>query len=315
MNENVWSRATAHGKVNLFFGVGALQLDGYHEVLSIYQALALREDVAVRFGNDEASIVVDGTLHEDKLLEVPLGDSNLVAKAAKLLASLGGLEEPQLDFEIFKRVPVAGGMAGGSADAAAAMLAANQLLQTGFSSARLIEESVALGADVPFGLLGGTAVGTGRGEKLESLSLGAELHLVMIVNENGLRTPKVYAELDRQREADGLNPRELPAIPSPSALIEALASADIGAVAKHIHNDLEPATLALLPELELTIAAAERYGALRAFVSGSGPTVAALVETAEDALALKMALRHANFDAFATSSTTQGARLLDDEGN
>ena len=315
MNENVWSRATAHGKVNLFFGVGALQLDGYHDVLSIYQALSLREDVSVRFAFDEASIVVDGTLHEDQLLEVPLGESNLVAKAAKLIASLGGLEEPKLDFEIFKRVPVAGGMAGGSADAAAAMLASNQLLQTGFSSARLIEESVALGADVPFGLLGGTAVGTGRGEKLESLSLGTELHLVMIVNENGLSTPKVYAELDRQRESDGINTRELPAIPSPSALIEALASADIGAVAMHIHNDLEPAALALLPELELTIAAAERYGALRAFVSGSGPTVAALVETADDALALEMALRHANFDAFATSSTTQGARLLDDEGN
>lgn len=315
MNENVWSRATAHGKVNLFFGVGALQLDGYHDVLSIYQALSLREDVSVRFAFDEASIVVDGTLHEDQLLEVPLGESNLVAKAAKLIASLGGLEEPKLDFEIFKRVPVAGGMAGGSADAAAAMLAANQLLQTGFSSARLIEESVALGADVPFGLLGGTAVGTGRGEKLESLSLGTELHLVMIVNENGLSTPKVYAELDRQRESDGINTRELPAIPSPSALIEALASADIGAVAKHIHNDLEPAALALLPELQLTIAAAERYGALRAFVSGSGPTVAALVETADDALALEMALRHANFDAFATSSTTHGARLLDDEGN
>jgi len=315
VNENVWSRATAHGKVNLFFGVGALQLDGYHDVLSIYQALSLREDVSVRFAFDEASIVVDGTLHEDQLLEVPLGESNLVAKAAKLIASLGGLEEPKLDFEIFKRVPVAGGMAGGSADAAAAMLAANQLLQTGFSSARLIEESVALGADVPFGLLGGTAVGTGRGEKLESLSLGTELHLVMIVNENGLSTPKVYAELDRQRESDGINTRELPAIPSPSALIEALASADIGAVAKHIHNDLEPAALALLPELQLTIAAAERYGALRAFVSGSGPTVAALVETADDALALEMALRHANFDAFATSSTTHGARLLDDEGN
>jgi 4-diphosphocytidyl-2-C-methyl-D-erythritol kinase len=315
VNESVWSRATAHGKVNLFFGVGALQLDGYHDVLSIYQALALREDVAVRFSHKEPSIVVEGTLKEDQLVQVPLGESNLVVKAARLIASLGGLEEPKLDFEIFKRVPVAGGMAGGSADAAAAVLAANQLLQTGFSTERLIEESVALGADVPFGLLGGTAVGTGRGEKLESLSLATELHLVMIVNENGLSTPKVYAELDRQREAAKINPRELPAIPRPNALIEALASADIRAVAEHIHNDLEPAALALLPELELTIAAAERYGALRAFVSGSGPTVAALVETADDALALELALRHANFDAFATSSTTQGARLLDDEGN
>jgi 4-diphosphocytidyl-2-C-methyl-D-erythritol kinase len=131
----------------------------------------------------------------------------------------------------------------------------------------------------------------------------------MIINENGLSTPKVYAELDRQREAQGINPRELGEVGAPSELIQALANADVRAIAKHIHNDLEPAALSLLPELELTIAAAERYGALRAFVSGSGPTVAALVENHDDAVALETALRHANFDAFAVSTTQHGAHL------
>ena len=309
MSNATTSRASACGKVNLFFGVGALQLDGYHDVLSIYQALNLQEDVSVGFASGETTVNVEGSINKDQLLEVPRSASNLVVKAAQLVARLGGLEEPSLDFEIFKRVPVAGGMAGGSADAAAAMLAANELLQTGFSKQRLMEESVALGADVPFAILGGTALGAGRGEKLEPLKLGAQLHLVMIVNENGLSTPKVYAELDRQREAQGINPRELGAIGVPAELIEALENGDVPAIAKHIHNDLEPAALALLPELELTIAAAEKYGALRAFVSGSGPTVAALVETHDDAVALALALRHANFDAFAVSSTAHGALL------
>ncbi len=309
MSETTWVRATACGKVNLFFGVGALQLDGYHDVLSIYQALHLHEDVAVRLAIGESVIEVQGSIRQDQLLEVPRGDSNLVVKAANLVAKLGGLDESPLDFEIFKRVPVAGGMAGGSADAAAAVLAANELLQTGFSRERLIQESVLIGADVPFAIMGGTAIGTGRGEKLEATSLGAELHFVMIVNEHGLSTPKVYAELDRQREASGLDPRDLGVVETPASLISALANGNVVEIAKHIHNDLEPAALALLPELELTIAAAERYGAIRAFVSGSGPTVAALVETHDDALALELALRHANFDAFAVSSTSEGARL------
>ena len=311
MIDQTWARATAFGKVNLFCGVGALQLDGYHDVLSIYQALHLGEEVAVRFAHAEQIIDVAGTLHEDQLLQVPRNESNLVVKAANLVASLGGLDAPKLSFEIFKRVPVAGGMAGGSADAAAAVLAANQLLETGFSASRLIEESVALGADVPFALLGGTAIGTGRGEKLEPVPMASELHFVMIVNENGLSTPKVYAELDRQRELAGLEPKALGAIETPVRLLQALQSGDIRAIAENIHNDLEPAALALMPELELTIAAAERYGAMRAFVSGSGPTVAAIVQTREDAAALELALRHANFDAFAVASTSHGAHLKD----
>lgn len=301
--------ASAAGKVNLFFGVGSLKTDGYHDVVSVYQALSLREDVSMSRSAAAPHVAVAGNIRREQLDSVPRGDSNLVYKAVRLLESLAGLTPTDVDFEIFKRVPVAGGMAGGSADAAAALLAANEFLNTGFSHQRLLEESVRLGADVPFGIMGGTAIGVGRGEKLEPLELGRELHLVMVANDQGLSTPQVYAELDRQRETDGADPRELGELAKPQAFIDALQSGDLDRIGALIHNDLEPAALALLPELELTLAAAEKYGALRAFVSGSGPTVAALVETADDALALQTALRHANFDAFATTSSPLGARV------
>jgi 4-diphosphocytidyl-2-C-methyl-D-erythritol kinase len=309
VSERKWVHASAAGKVNLFFGVGSLKTDGYHDVLSVYQALSLREDVSVSRSVGAPHAAVAGNIRREQLDSVPRGESNLVFKAVRLLETMAGLEPTDVDFEIFKRVPVAGGMAGGSADAAAALLAANEFLNTGFSRQRLLEESVRLGADVPFGIMGGTAIGVGRGEKLERLELGRDLHLVMVANDEGLSTPEVYAELDRQREADGADPRELGELTKPQPFIDALQGGDLVRIAALIHNDLEPAALALLPELELTLAAAEKYGALRAFVSGSGPTVAALVETADDALALQTALRHANFDAFATTSSQLGAQV------
>ncbi len=309
MSNRNWVHASAAGKVNLYFGVGSLKVDGYHDVVSVYQSLSLREDVSLAHSNAKSQIAVAGNIRQEQLDSVPRGHSNLVYKAFRLVESLAGLEPTEVDFEIFKRVPVAGGMAGGSADAAAALLAANEFLETGFSQQKLIEESVRLGADVPFGILGGTAIGVGRGEQLEPISLGGVLHLVMVVNDQGLSTPAVYAELDRQREAEGADPKDLGELVHPKAFIDALAHGQLDQIAALIHNDLEPAALALLPELELTLKAADKYGALRAFVSGSGPTVAALVENADDALALQTALRHANFDAFATTSCALGAQV------
>ena len=283
--------------MNLFFGVGAARADGFHEVVSIYQELDLRERVEVSRSQD-FEIKISGDIDERQL-----------AQAAELLAHSAGIEEEPLAFSIVKQVPVAGGMAGGSADAAAALLACNQLLETNLSRDRLISESVQLGSDVPFAIMGGTAIGRGRGEKLEPLTLGRPLHFVMIMNSGGLSTPEVYAELDRQREQAGIDPRQVPAPQAPEALIRALADGDVREIAVQISNDLQNAAIALLPELELTLSAAERYGALRAFVSGSGPTVAALVETSEDASALAVALQHANFKAFVVQTDSLGAVL------
>jgi 4-diphosphocytidyl-2-C-methyl-D-erythritol kinase len=309
MSNRNWVHASAAGKVNLYFGVGSLKTDGYHDVVSVYQALNLREDVSIAQSVAQPQIAVAGNIRAEQLESVPRSDANLVRKAFRLVESLAGLKATDVDFEIFKRVPVAGGMAGGSADAAAALLAANKFLGTGFSRERLMQESIKLGADVAFGILGGTAIGVGRGEQLQPLPLGSVLHLVMVANGHGLSTPEVYAELDRQREAAGVDPREVGQLATPNDFLSALESGDPKRIAALIHNDLEPAALALLPELELTLKAAEKYGALRAFVSGSGPTVAALVENAEDAIALQTALRHANFDAFATTSSALGAQV------
>jgi 4-diphosphocytidyl-2-C-methyl-D-erythritol kinase len=303
--------ASAPGKVNLHFGVGSLELDGYHEVVSVYQALNLRERVTISRSKDaEWSIAVAGSLGPDQLALVPTDESNLVVRASLLAAELAALESPRaLDIKISKQIPVAGGMAGGSADAAAAFLAAAEKFGLDLSFDALQFQSRRLGADVPFCMHGGTALGLGRGDRLERLQLGAELHFVMISSRTGLSTPKVYAELDRQREQAGVDPHEVAAPEHPSALIEALAEGNIEQIAQLIHNDLEPAALALQPDLELTLATAEKYGALRAFVSGSGPTVAAMVASAEAAAELVAKLHEANFDSFATSTSPLGAQL------
>jgi len=304
--------ASAPAKVNLLFEVGALAADGYHSVSSIYQALDLHEKVSLsNASGDSWGISVSGSLPEEQLALVPTDESNLVVRAVELAAQLANLEKLRpLDFHIDKHIPVAGGMAGGSADAAAALMAAVEKFNLDIPRDTLLSASVALGADVPFALLGGTALGTGRGEKLKSLALATSLHFVMITSAEGLKTPAVYAELDRQRDVSGQDPRAVPAPKEPSELIEALAMGNFEAIARLIHNDLEPAACALMPELEFTIAAAERFGAARAFVSGSGPTVAALVDSAEHAVELANALRAANFTAIACNSTNRGAELF-----
>ena len=312
MSDQEGAIASAPAKVNLYFGVGATLSDGFHDVTSVYQELDLREQVSVHFSK-LTQIRVEGNIDQRQLALVPKSDSNLVSKAARLIANFADAGETNFEFEIYKRVPVAGGMAGGSADAAAALIACDHLLQTNLSRERLLRESVELGSDVPFAILGGTAIGRGRGEQLESLELGGSLHFVMILNQAGLSTPAVYAELDRQREEAGLDPRQMQTPPVPEPLIEALRAGDARAIAANIHNDLQSAALRLLPELELTISAAERYGAIRAFVSGSGPTVAAIVDTADDATALAVALQHANFNAFPVQSDSRGTVLEPNE--
>lgn len=313
MTNRSWVTASAPAKVNLFFGVGALKSNGYHDVVSIYQGLDLRETVAVTPAQEATKIVVSGSISEQQMESIPLGPSNLVIRASSAVCKVADLEDVALDYRIFKAVPVAGGMAGGSADAAASMVATNQLLELGLTTEALQKQALQVGADVPFSIMGGTAIGRGRGEILQKLELGAQLHFVMVLNEHGLSTPEVYAELDRLREAEEQDIQNLAEPETPSELIDALAQGNLKSIADLIHNDLEPAALSLLPELELTIAAAQKYGALRAFVSGSGPTVAALVANAEDAEALALALSHANLYAFPVSSSPLGAHLEPEE--
>lgn len=268
--------ASAPGKINIFFAVGPLLNDGYHEVVSIYQALDLRETVSVS-ASTEWSVSVTGILSADQLAAVPTGEGNLVVKAAKQIAEISGITEPQkLNFEISKNVPVAGGMGGGSADAAAALLAVNKFWGTELDQAQLLAAAASLGADIPFAILGGTALGTGRGENLSAVAEVKTLHWVLVANSNGLSTPRVYARLDELRKDRGEDPSDVSTPLVPADLIDALQSGDAIQVAKHLHNDLQEAAVDLMPELLETMNQGLEAGALAAMVSGSGPTIALL---------------------------------------
>ena len=300
--------ASAQGKINLFFQVGSLLENGYHQVASVYQAVSLAERVTVRAAS-EWQVSVTGSIAPEQLAQVPQGPENLVIQAAFSLARRVGFEEASpIAFEIDKRVPVAGGMGGGSADAAAALAAINELWCLGLEAAQLAHVASELGADVPFAIAGGTAVGSGTGTELSPIS-SAELHWVLLLGDRGLSTPKVYAELDRLRLASGGAISELEEPSVPLTLTSALAAGDLPAIAELIHNDLEEAAISLMPELTQKIALAESLGAVRAMVSGSGPTVLCLARSQQHATELAKELGDRGETALAVHSSALGAQV------
>ena len=282
--------ASAPGKINLYLAVGPKLPNGYHEVCSVYLALNLREEVSVA-KSTEFKIEVSGNINN--LDSVPTDVSNLVVKAARLVT------DEIVAFQIKKQVPIAGGMGGGSADAAAALLATSELF-----GAELSSNSVTLGADVPFAIMGGVALGTGVGENLTSLPMHGELHIVLIPSEGQLSTPVVYNHLDELRENADLIPETAPT--TPTELLEALKHGHVDEIAKLAHNDLQWAALSLKPELQDTIDRAKAAGALTAMVSGSGPTVFAIA--ADLASANKIAAEFGG-TAIVTTGPSAGAKI------
>ncbi len=271
--------ASAPGKVNVFLGVGRLREDGYHEVCSVYLALNLRDRVSVSEASNWA-VSVTGTLSREHLDRVPLDETNIVVKAAKLVAELGGMPNPSpLHFEIEKHIPVAGGMGGGSADAAAAMVAANRFWNLKLTLEQLMTAAVKLGADVPFALLGGCAIGRGVGEQLEPIDVTREHVFLMLPNDKPISTPAAYAKYDELVRQQGFDPREI-RTPVPDELMLAeLNSSEDTPLDALIWNDLEEPAIEQLPELEVDlelpgVIEAERPTAYASFVSGSGPTLA-----------------------------------------
>lgn len=257
-------RVRAPAKVNLHLGVGALRPDGFHELVNVFHAVDLVDELVARPAR-RTSLTITG----EGAAGLPTDKTNLAWQAVALVAETVGLDEPALRLELHKAIPVAAGMAGGSADAAAALVACARLFGV---RADLVELAARLGSDVAFPLLGGTAVGTGRGELLTPLATSGRLHWALALADGGISAGAAYSELDRQRAA-GTAP---PPAGDPGGLLTALAAGDVGGVAARLVNDLQAAALALRPTLADTLAAGVAAGALAGVVSGSGPTCAFL---------------------------------------
>ncbi|MGP3972366.1 4-(cytidine 5'-diphospho)-2-C-methyl-D-erythritol kinase, partial [Streptomyces sp. 6N223] len=261
-------------KVNVQLAVGPPRPDGFHDLANVFLAVALHDHVTATPAAPGAGVSL--TCEGPGAEQVPLDRTNLAARAAELLAAHHGRPAPDVRLHIAKDIPVAGGMAGGSADAAGALLACDALWGTATPPAALHELAARLGSDVPFSLLGGAALGTGRGERLTPLPVTGTFHWVFALADGGLSTPAVYRECDRLREAAG-EAGQAVAEPRPDpAVLDALRAGDAAALAARLPaaNDLQPAALSLRPALADTLAAGRAAGALAGLVSGSGPTCA-----------------------------------------
>jgi 4-diphosphocytidyl-2-C-methyl-D-erythritol kinase len=305
--------ARVPAKVNLQLSVGPPRADGYHDLVTVFHALALFDEVTVAPAETD-SVRVSG----EGAASVPLGRDNLAARAVAALTDAVGAgcrDEPGLAIEIRKRIPVAAGLAGGSADAAAALVACNELWGTGLSQQELAEVAGRVGSDVAFALLGGTAIGLGRGEQVTPALVSGTYHWVLAFAAEQLSTAAVYAACDRLRAAQlrdgtaaaGQQPPAGPPVTSPpvtsqpaagswpapelsTALMAALRSGDPAEVGPLLVNDLQPAAISLLPGLRRALAAGREHGALGAIVSGSGPTCAYLARDGTHARDLAVAL-------------------------
>ncbi len=300
-----WPRSVsvrAAAKINLHLGVGAVREDGFHPLDTVYQAISLYDDVTLAptetagLGLELADHIGDG--------DVSLGDDNIVFRALDLIRARtdgAGLER----VDIVKSIPVAGGMAGGSADAAATLLAYDRLHDAGLPDAVLLELAAELGSDVPFSLLGGTARGRGRGEVVEPLEDAGTWWWVAVASATGLSTPAVYRHFDRLCPGAPAEPA------APVDLLTALAGGEPLRLARTLHNDLQAPAIDLRPELGSLIERGETEGALRGLVSGSGPTCVFLCDSRDGAHAVVAGLRGAGHEvALIANGPVAGAHVL-----
>ena len=299
-------RTRAPGKINVYLSVGALQDDGYHDVATAYQAVSLYEDVSAELA-DDFSVAFTGPIDTSA---VPVDESNLAIRAARLVADAAGYRGG-VRLTIDKQVPVAGGMGGGSADAAATLLAVDTLWGTGLGREELLRLAAQLGADVPFAFAGGTAVGTGRGDELSPALAKGEFHWVLALRDDGLSTPAVYRALDEHRERYRADIAPAPTTPVVEAnVLQALRAGDPDLLADCLHNDLQAPAMRLQPALASTLEIGEKAGALAGLVSGSGPTVAFLVADRDSALEVQVELSAAGLVAVRAAGPVHGARVV-----
>ena len=300
------AHARAPVKINVFLKAGAKLSNGDREVATAYQALSLCEDVHAYPAND-FSVSFSGTVDTSGLAT---DGSNLAIRAATLLARKTGYRRG-VRLEIGKHVPVAGGLGGGSADAAATLLACDALWGTEQSREQLLALATELGADVPFAFTGGTAIGTGRGDELSPALARGQFQWVLAFADFGMSTPEVYRELDRHRERHSQDIFPAETQPHVDAnVLQALRAGDPHMLAETMHNDLQAPALHLEPELAAIIELGEENGALAGLISGSGPTVAFLAADLDGALALQIALSAARLRVVRATGPVHGARLV-----
>lgn len=295
--------ARAPGKVNLTLAVGALGADGYHPLATTFMALDLYEEVEARAASGLSLQYAQGPIDVSTL---DTGGSNLAIRAARLLAEATG-HPPDAALRITKRVPIAGGMGGGSADAAATLVACDALWETRLTREDLRALGARLGSDVPFALQGGVAVGTGRGDELTHALAEGRFEWVLRFSAEGMSTPATYRALDehRARFAASLGATREPEVPE--SVLTALRGGDVRTLADMLVNDLQAPALRLRPDLAEVLEFGETHGALAGIVSGSGPTLAFLAADAQAADALYRALAADGQDVLRASGPAAGA--------
>lgn len=288
------------GKINLQLSVGPLQRDGYHELATVFQSVSLFDEITLTEIEEGIEIT------SDSKSTMPLDKENLAYQAAQIMRKKFDIETG-LAIKIKKEIPIAGGMAGGSADAGGTIVAIDSLFSLGLKRDEMERIGSALGADVPFTISGGTAIGTGRGDQIAPVLSRGSYNWVLALSSSGLSTPSVYKECDRLRE--GLD------ISKPfvsDSLLQALSHGDAKALGKALSNDLQPAACSLKPALRLILDVGLDYGALGGIVSGSGPTVAFLAENEDHALDLVVALTSSGVvgNVIRVAGPVPGARVI-----
>ena len=297
--------ARVPAKVNLQLSVGPLGSDGFHEVTTVFQAISLFDDVTVATAPEGDGIKISITGQTSS--GVPADSSNLAVKAAELMIKNYDLPA-DLIIKLKKEIPVAGGMAGGSADAAGVIVGLDSLFELGLSRDEMEIVGSKIGSDVPFSICGGVAIGTGRGDQITPALSKGSYNWVLALSGQGLSTPSVYQECDRLREGLSIS---TPLVSEP--LMQALRAGDAKALGKALINELQPAACSLRPALRLVLDVGVDYGALGGIVSGSGPTVAFLVSDDEHAMDLTVALSASGVVSSVVRATgpAHGARIIE----
>jgi 4-diphosphocytidyl-2-C-methyl-D-erythritol kinase len=292
------------GKINLQLSVGPLQSNGFHPVATVFQAVSIFDDVRVSVTDEPGIHLISTGKHLDHL---PLDQTNLAYKAAEIMVKKFEIVDG-ISISLTKEIPLAGGMAGGSADAGATIVALDALYSLGLKRNEMEEIGAALGADVPFTISGGTAIGTGKGEQVTPVLSRGSYNWVLALSSSGLSTPAVYRECDRLREGLEVAPPHIS-----DSLLHALSAGDAVALGKALSNDLQPAACSLKPALRLILDVGLDYGALGGLVSGSGPSVAFLAENEDHALDLVVALTSSGVvgNVVRASGPVPGARVIE----